>query len=139
MIVRVKPVTVLQMVILLLQLLQNVHCRSVSDNSDNVTVDYIIDHLLDNHHYDDHYHYDSYDDLLDDDVDYESVYDAIRDELPEVLTQVERRYKTHIQHHYEQHPDHPHPLLSLVSQEPHTMTIMMRPMKKEPRIKVNSS
>jgi len=86
------------------------------------------------------YDYNDYDDYEsdndDDTIDYESVYDLIRDELPEVLTQVERKYKTHIQHHHGEHVHGEHPLLSLVSQEPHTMTIMIKPNKMEPEIKI---
>ena len=106
------------------------------------------------HHHDHHVHvHDNHDHVHDDDddsehvydddedyedgeeteLDYETVYDAIRDELPELLTQVERRYKTHIQHHQEAGVS---PLLSLFSQEPHSMTIMMNPSKMEPKIKV---
>ena len=98
-------------------------------------------HVHDNHEHvhDDREHvYDDdedYDGDEDDTVlDYETVYDAIRDELPELLTQVERRYKTHIQHHQED--GGVSPLLSLFSQEPHSMTIMMNPSKMEPKIKV---
>ena len=63
---------------------------------------------------------------------YLSVYASIRDSNPEILTAVERRYKSHKQHHHEDLT----PLLSLVTQEPHSMTIMMKPNKMEPESQV---
>jgi len=64
---------------------------------------------------------------------YISVYDSIRDSSPEILTAVERRYKSHKQHH---HDEDQSPLLSLVTQQPHSMTIMMKPSKMEPESQV---
>ena len=63
---------------------------------------------------------------------YVSVYDSIRDSSPDILTAVERRYKSHKQHHHEDLS----PLLSLVTQEPHSMTIMMKPSKMEAQSKI---
>lgn len=97
-----------------------VSARKISDN--------ITQHPEYHDDYSDDFEYSEDEDL----TDYESVYDSIRDEIPELLTQVERKYKTHIQH---QHGESP--LLSLVTREPHTMTIMMKPMKMEPNTKVN--
>ena len=62
-----------------------------------------------------------------------SIYDSIRDSSPDILTAVERRYKSHKQHH---HDEDLSPLLSLVTQEPHSMTIMMKPSKMEPQSKI---
>jgi len=109
--------------------------RSISDNiTDHIAYDDINDLVkhLEHEHLD--YHDDYSDDFEyseDEVTDYESVYESIRDEIPELLTEVERKYKTHIQH---QHGESP--LLSLVTREPHTMTIMMQPMKMEPNTKV---
>ena len=75
--------------------------------------------------------YDLYEDEGDVDY-YVTVYDSIRDSRPEILTTVERRYKSHKQHHHEDLT----PLLSLITQEPHSMTIMMKPNKMEPQSKV---
>jgi len=96
-----------------------VSARKISDN--------ITQHPEYHDDYSDDFEYSEDEDL----TDYESVYDSIRDEIPELLTQVERKYKTHIQH---QHGESP--LLSLVTREPHTMTIMMKPMKMEPNTKI---
>ena len=63
---------------------------------------------------------------------YMSIYDSIRDSNPEILTAVERRYKSHKQHHHEDLT----PLLSLVTQEPHSMTIMLVPSKMEPQSQI---
>ena len=75
--------------------------------------------------------YPVYSEESDDDF-YLSVYDSIRDSSPEILTAVERRYKSHKQHHH----DELTPLLSLITKEPHSMTIMMKPKKMEPESQV---
>merc|ERR1711997_1303913 len=75
--------------------------------------------------------YSVYSDESEDDF-FLSIYDSIRDSSPDILTAVERRYKSHKQHHHEDLT----PLLSLVTQEPHSMTIMMKPSKMEPESQV---
>ena len=99
-----------------------VKCLPTDEDFRNLT-EHVYNHFED-------YDEEDFEELL---HDYESVYDSIRDELPELLTEVERKYKTHVQHHHDQELS---PLLSLFAQEPHTMTIMMNPMKMEPKIKV---
>ena len=70
-----------------------------------------------------------YDDEDEDDV---SVYETIRDENQDILTKIEKLYtafRSH-EHHHGHLPDLP--LLSIVEQEPHSMTIMVKPREVVP-------
>ena len=70
-----------------------------------------------------------YDEEDEDDV---SVYETIRDENHDILTKIEKLYtafKSH-EHHHGHLPDLP--LLSIVEQEPHSMTIMVKPREVVP-------
>ena len=61
-----------------------------------------------------------------------SVYETIRDENHDILTKIEKLYtafKSH-EHHHGHLPDLP--LLSIVEQEPHSMTIMLKPKEVQP-------
>ena len=65
----------------------------------------------------------------DDDV---SVYESIRDENQDILTKIEKLYsafRSH-EHHHGHLPDLP--LLSIVEQEPHSMTIRVKPREVMP-------
>ena len=65
-----------------------------------------------------------YDEEIDDGY---SIYESIRDENHDILTKIEKLYTAFKsdEHHHEHLPDIP--LLSIVKQEPHTMTIMVKP------------
>ena len=61
-----------------------------------------------------------------------SVYETIRDENHDILTKIEKLYtafRSH-EHHHGHLPDLP--LLSIVEQEPHSMTIMVKPKEVVP-------
>ena len=65
----------------------------------------------------------------DDDV---SIYDSIRDENRDILTKIEKLYsafKSH-EHHHGHQPDLP--LVSMLEQEPHSMTIRLKPREVMP-------
>ena len=69
------------------------------------------------------------DDGEEDDI---SVYETIRDENQDILTKIEKLYtafKSH-EHHHGHIPDLP--LLSIVEQEPHSMTIRLKPKEVMP-------
>ena len=61
-----------------------------------------------------------------------SVYESIRDENQDILTKIEKLYsafRSH-EHHHGHLPDLP--LLSIVEQEPHSMTIRVKPREVMP-------
>jgi hypothetical protein len=70
-----------------------------------------------------------YDDKDEDD---NSVYETIRDENQDILTKIEKLYTAFRsdEHHHGHLPDLP--LLSIVEQEPHSMTIMLKPREVQP-------
>jgi len=68
-----------------------------------------------------------------------SIYESIRDENQDILTKIEKLYtafKSH-EHHHGHLPDIP--LLSIVEQEPHSMTIMVKPKEVKPDTMVRLS
>ena len=68
-----------------------------------------------------------------------SIYESIRDENQDILTKIEKLYtafKSH-EHHHGHLPDIP--LVSIVEQEPHTMTIMLKPKEVKPDTMVSLS
>jgi hypothetical protein len=70
-----------------------------------------------------------YDDEEEDD---NSVYETIRDENQDILTKIEKLY-TAFRSHEHHHGHLPAlPLLSIVEQEPHSMTIMLKPREVQP-------
>jgi len=79
------------------------------------------------------------DDSDDDEDDETSIYESIRDEDQDILTKIEKLYaafKSH-EHHHGHLPDLP--LLSIVEQEPHSMTIRVKPKEVQPDTMVRLS
>ena len=66
------------------------------------------------------------------DEDHASIYESIRDENQDILTKIEKLYSAFKSH------EHPHghqpdlPLVSMVEQEPHSMTIRLKPREIMP-------
>ena len=74
------------------------------------------------------------------DEDNASIYESIRDENQDILTKIEKLYsafKSH-EHHHGHRPDLP--LVSMVEQEPHSMTIRLKPREVMPdtMVRVNT-
>ena len=75
----------------------------------------------------------------DNDEDYQSdsehsIYESIKNENISILTKIEKLYnafKTYTADHDRRHP-HEIPLLSIVTTEPHSMTVRIKPRKLEP-------
>jgi len=68
-----------------------------------------------------------------------SIYESIRDENQDILTKIEKLYsafKSH-EHHHGHQPDLP--LVSMVEQEPHSMTIRLKPKEIMPDTMVRLS
>ena len=123
---------------------EDIDVKAVIDGvvGDSDESEHLMDDLEDSQFSDDHIHIladnkfqvmlsrgEEYDDAEEDDI---SVYETIRDENQDILTKIEKLYtafKSH-EHHHGHKPDLP--LLSIVEQEPHSMTIRLKPKEVMP-------